>query len=147
MTEVVSAAAEPLPLDQGLEVLTTQQCLARLAGARLGRVGVTMGALPAIFPVNYVLRDGALYFRTGEGSKLTAALNSAVVAFEIDEADGIEHSGWSVLVVGRSELVDSHELESLGPLRVAPWPGGERTHVVRIVPQHISGRRISHGRT
>ena len=53
-----------------------------LARGEVGRVGITIGAFPAIFPVNYRLIDGAIVFRTAPGSKMSAAAQGAVVAFE-----------------------------------------------------------------
>ena len=39
-----------------------------------------------ITPVNYVLDGGTVTFRTDAGSKLSAALQGAAVAFEVDGA-------------------------------------------------------------
>jgi predicted nucleic-acid-binding protein len=35
----------------------------------------------AVLPVNFLINDGLIVLRTGEGSKLSAALRNAVVAF------------------------------------------------------------------
>lgn len=131
-------------VDRGLEVLTRDQCVALLGGKSLGRVGVTLAALPAILPVNYVVRGGFVYFRTGEGTKLAAAVDRTVVAFEVDDSDPAEHTGWSVLVVGRSEVVPAEELADLGALPVRPWPAGDRSHLVRVSMEKVSGRRVRH---
>ena len=53
----------------------------------LGRVAVTMDALPAIFPVDFPLVGDEIVFLTGEGTKLSAARLGKVVAFEADWAD------------------------------------------------------------
>lgn len=138
--------AELVLIDEGLELLTDEEALELLAGAEVGRVGVTMGALPAIFPVNYRVIDGAVVFRTGPGSKLRAATNGAVVAFEVDDHDRAERTGWSVLVVGRAEVV--HDLDvTLKALDAGlePLADGERGAIVRIEPTFVSGRRIVHG--
>ena len=127
-----------------LEELSESECRGRLARARLGRVGVTIGALPAILPVNYALLDGDIVFRTGEGTKLRAALERAVVAFEIDGIDEIERSGWSVLVVGHASTIRlAHDLEAARRLVLRPWAPGDRDRYVRITTGMISGRRIS----
>src|SRR4051794_31747685 len=90
---------------EGLEILSEDDCWRLLGTMAIGRVGVTIGALPAIFPVNYVLADGAIVFRTGEGTKLRAAVNRSVVVFEVDDADPVYHGGWSVQAVGVAEVV------------------------------------------
>ena len=128
-------------VDDGLELLDEEDCLRLLGSETLGRVGVSVGALPAIFPVNYALVNGDIVFRTGEGIKLRAALDHTIVAFEVDNADLELHQGWSVLVVGMAEEVSGQA----GPWdeRVpSPWAGGERPHLIRIHPELVSGRRI-----
>jgi len=130
-------------VDSGLELLTEAQCLELLGSAGLGRIGVSMAALPAIFPVNYCVHQGSIFFRTAEGTKLHAAAHRAVIAFEVDDADPVEHSGWSVLVIGRSEPVaEVAGGEGSGPLPVRAWAPGQRDHLVRINIDMISGRRI-----
>jgi nitroimidazol reductase NimA-like FMN-containing flavoprotein (pyridoxamine 5'-phosphate oxidase superfamily) len=130
-------------VDEGLELLTDETCWSLLRRSELGRVGVNVAALPAIFPVNYAVIDGAILFRTAPGSKLRAASDGAVVAFEVDGYDRDDRSGWSVLVVGSSEVV--HDLDVTGKVLAAglePWAGGRRTDIVRITPGFVSGRRI-----
>ena len=60
-------------IDEGLELLDETEAMRLLAHSEVGRVGITIGAMPAIFPVNYRLIDGSIVFRTAPGSKLTAA--------------------------------------------------------------------------
>ncbi len=130
-------------VDEGLELLSEETAMALLRVATIGRVGVTMGALPAIFPVNYGVIDDTIVFRTAPGSKLEAALRGAVVAFEVDDYDSHDRTGWSVLAIGPSEVV--HDLDVTFKLRdagVEPWAGGRRTNIVRIRPEMLSGRRI-----
>lgn len=127
----------------GLEVLSREESLALLASVPVGRVVYTDRALPAILPVNYVLDRDAVVFRTEPGSKLAAAMREAVVAFEADSFDATTHSGWSVMVVGRSRLVDDdHEIERLAKLDLGTWVQGNREHFVKIDLTQVSGRRI-----
>lgn len=128
----------------GLEVLDETECRALLAGSSLGRVAVTVGELPAIFPVNYALLDDDVVFRTAEGSKLRAALERAVVAFEIDGVDGGSRTGWSVLVVGHATaLWRRPDIERALALDLEPWAPGPRDRFVRMTTGTISGRRIA----
>jgi nitroimidazol reductase NimA-like FMN-containing flavoprotein (pyridoxamine 5'-phosphate oxidase superfamily) len=131
-------------IDQGLEILGEQECFDLLATRHVGRVAVTVGALPAIFPVNYALMGGTIVFRTGEGTKLSAALRNAVVAFEIDEFDGFAHGGWSVMAVGMARELDGAALDDARRLPLRPWADGERDRFVQVVPELVSGRRIVH---
>src|SRR4051812_12100415 len=127
-------------VDEGLEILNEDDCWRLMATKAVGRVGVTIGALPAIFPVNFVLGDGEIVFRTGEGTKLRAALNRSVVAFEVDDADPVYHGGWSVHAVGVAEVVSADDDPDVS---VAPWAPGQRDTLVRIRPELITGRRIT----
>jgi uncharacterized protein len=132
----------PVLVENGLELLTEEECRALLCTEVVGRIAVSVGALPAIFPVNYAVVDDDIVFLTGEGLKLRSALENTVVGFEVDSLDPALDYGWSVLVVGVAKEVTAGEREQLGPVRVSPWAGGDRTHMVRIHPELISGRRI-----
>ena len=129
-------------VDEGLE-LSEEDALRLLATRDVGRVGVTIGALPAIFPVTYRLVDGAIVFRTAPGTRLSAAADRAVVAFETDDYSPAGRAGWSVLVVGRAEIADDPALWT-EVLDAAPPPfaGASRRTIVRILPELVTGRRI-----
>jgi uncharacterized protein len=130
-------------IDEGLELLTEAQCWELLASSGVGRVGITIAGLPAILPVNYVQIDGDIVFRTSTGTKLHAATQRAVVAFEVDSYDPDAHEGWSVLLVGRSTNVSEETERADLEGQVSPaWADGNRTEFVRIKPEFISGRRI-----
>ena len=92
--------------------LGPDQCLDLLASRRVGRVGISIGALPVILPVNYAVFDHGVLFRTAAGTKLDAAVRGIVVAFEADAYDPDGRAGWSVLLVGKaSEVSDPVKLE------------------------------------
>lgn len=128
----------------GFEVLSRGECLSLLSQASIGRVGVTIGALPAVLPVNFCLVDGQVLFMTGQGTKLTAALRGTVVAFEVDWADDLTRHAWSVHIVGVSRLVKPEPADwaavELAGLR--PWVPMRGRHMVKITPEKISGRRF-----
>ena len=130
----------------GFEVLEEHACLEMLERGTVGRVGVSMESIPVILTVNYHFADGAIHFRTGEGSKLAAATRNAVVAFQIDEIDSVYHAGWSVLAVGMAkELKEPGDLAWASRLPLRAWAPGIREHFVRIVPEVVLGRRIIPG--
>ena len=66
------------------------------------------------------------------------------------EADSVEpalHTGWSVVVNGRGEVVmDPTEVQRLAEL-VHPWSRGERSNVVRIHIEQLTGRLYAGGVT
>jgi nitroimidazol reductase NimA-like FMN-containing flavoprotein (pyridoxamine 5'-phosphate oxidase superfamily) len=132
-------------VDEGLELLTEDEARELLAKGQVGRVGITIGALPAIFPVNYRIIDGAIVFRTSPGSKMSAAARGAVVAFEVDDYQLADRSGWSVLAVGPSEVIHDIDLTfKVLDSGLDPLVDGRCTAIVRIEPTFLSGRRIVH---
>ena len=130
-------------VDRGLEVLSEDDSARLLAAGVVGRIGVTVGALPAIFPVNYRVVDGVILFRTTRESTLANAADGAVVAFEVDDYELLDRSGWSVLAVGQAQVIDD---DMTVPTLAGPRPmvDGERAALVRIVPTFLTGRRIAH---
>jgi uncharacterized protein len=130
----------------GLEVLDRDECLRLLASATLGRIGFTSGALPTVLPVNFHLDGERILVRTGRGSKLDAALQNAVVAFEVDDFDPIYHSGWSVAVTGvATEISDPAEGDAARRKPVARWAPAGDAALLAISTEVVSGRRIAAG--
>jgi nitroimidazol reductase NimA-like FMN-containing flavoprotein (pyridoxamine 5'-phosphate oxidase superfamily) len=129
---------------QRLEVLDPTACIELLEHRGfVGRLAVIADGRPIIFPVNYIWDHESVVFCTAGGTKLNAIVGGADVAFEIDDSAPLHHSGWSVLVQGRAEIIDDRgEIGRLrqGPLH--PWAKGARANWVRIRPREISGRRI-----
>jgi nitroimidazol reductase NimA-like FMN-containing flavoprotein (pyridoxamine 5'-phosphate oxidase superfamily) len=125
--------------------LRPDDCADLLAWSMLGRLGVIVDGQPEIFPVNYVYEPdtGSVAFATSPGTKLYLALNSPAVAFEVDDVDPDGEGGWSVLIVGRAEVItDSEHVVRLARERCARWGTGESLTWVRIVPSKLTGRRI-----
>jgi hypothetical protein len=57
------------------------------------------------------------------GTKLHAALSWTWVAFEIDEVEDDGSGAWSVMVVGRAEVVtDAGKIAGLASARHVLWP-------------------------
>ena len=136
-----------LPLDHsGLAVLPREECLRKLAGARVGRLAFVSHGEPVILPVNHGLDGDAVVFRTATGAKLLAADQELPVAFEVDGFDADRRSGWSVLVRGVAVTVeDPEQVKRLNLLGVWPWADlVERTHWVRIRMFSITGRQTVH---
>ena len=130
-----------------LEVLSTAESQRLVAGEEIGRLALPTGGTPEIFPVNYAVSDDEIIFRTDEGLKLTLA-ERGQVAFEVDGLDTEAREGWSVVIKGRAEEVTVHDQpalrERVSTLALYPWAEGDRGHWVRIRPNQISGRRITH---
>ncbi|MEV1199515.1 pyridoxamine 5'-phosphate oxidase family protein [Microbispora rosea] len=134
-----SAAAYPV-----LHALEPRECLRLVAPGGVGRVAFTGPTGPVVLPVNYTIHRGNVVFRTRLGGSIgEGALESAttMIGFEVDHIDEARREGWSVLIQGPACPVAPGELPVPG---LEPWPGGDRGLYIRIVPRHITGRRI-HG--
>jgi nitroimidazol reductase NimA-like FMN-containing flavoprotein (pyridoxamine 5'-phosphate oxidase superfamily) len=127
----------------GLEVLDHSESLRLLATARLGRIGISINALPMVLPVNFCCDGRQILVRTGAGAKLDAATSDAVVAFEVDEVTPESRSGWSVVVRGVArELTDPDEVAAARRLPLERWISGTDDRIVAISLDLVSGRRI-----
>src|SRR4051794_21633110 len=98
--------------------LSRDECLRLLASRRFGRFAHVESARALdVVVVNYLSHpDGSVLFRTGPGPKLSAAERRDVVAFQIDDIDEQQHTGWSVLVVGRARRLSQAEVRRLTAL-------------------------------
>jgi uncharacterized protein len=135
----------PVEIDRnGLEILSHQQCLRLLGTQVLGRIGITVDALPVVLPVNYRLCSDQIVIQTERGTRLAHATASrAVVAFEVDEidADGL---GWSVAFTGiTSEINDRDLLSQLRSMPFTRWVRHADDRYVSISVDDASGRRIT----
>jgi len=125
----------------GLEVLSRDECLRLLSGARTGRVGFHAGALPFVLPVTFAVDDLAIVVGVRVGSQLDDATRDAVVAFEADDIDPSEGTAWSVSVTGvTSDITDPTELAHVRSLGLGDWTGGATGRFIRISTDLISGR-------
>lgn len=128
-----------------LTEIPMHECVALLSKSWVGRLALDAGGHPDIFPVNHVVdaRDSSILFPTRVGTKLHAALRCPIVAFEVDGIDPDDGSGWSVVLLGRAELLsDEDTIAWATARRAAPWAIHEQSQWLRIRPVQITGRRI-----
>src|SRR6187551_1413023 len=89
-----------------VEHLGTTACTELLTGTSVGRLAVDIAGRPEIFPINYVMADGAIVFRTAAGTKLAGAALMHHVAFEIDGFEPSTRTAWSVVVKGWAREIE-----------------------------------------
>lgn len=130
----------------GIRTLSKQECLDLLATVPIGRVGLTLNALPVIFPVNFTLSGDSVIFGSMAGSTLSRATDGAVAAFQADSYDPANRSGWTVMAVGQALHI--RDAETLGRLELEgelpePWALGELgERYFQITLSGVSGHRI-----
>jgi nitroimidazol reductase NimA-like FMN-containing flavoprotein (pyridoxamine 5'-phosphate oxidase superfamily) len=134
-----------------LERLDEAECVRLISPGGIGRLVFAGRFDLTVLPVNYVLHDGAILFRTAEAGSTDEDLRTGIehaeyrVAFEVDEIDAESHEGWSVLIQGPAHhLDDPSERAAAIAADVEPWAGGEREHFIKIIPARVTGRRIRH---
>jgi nitroimidazol reductase NimA-like FMN-containing flavoprotein (pyridoxamine 5'-phosphate oxidase superfamily) len=132
-----------------LQVLSAAECRHLLSTRRIGRLGLAGGRFPLILPVNYALDGDVIVVRT-DSRAILAAADHGRVAFEVDEIDERARRGWSVVAQAVAQEVTAADRDDLlartRASGVEPWAPGERGHWIRLVPLHLTGRRIVPGR-
>jgi len=121
-------------MDEDGSLIPEQECWELLASASVGRVALSIHALPAILPVQYYLDGRTLAVCLGHRELPERALN-AVVAFAADAIDPQTRSGWSVQVQGRCATPGQPRIDA-----DCGWPAAGQ--VVQIEPEIISGYRV-----
>lgn len=146
---VTRTVFDPIDFEQsGGEPLSRAQCLRLLGTAKVGRLGLTVGALPVVVPVDYRLWRDRVVFRTAEGSRLHTATTDAVVAFEVDALGTGEPWGWSVVVTGVardvSGLVDAADAAraELGFRPGGWWTNSTRDRFLTVPTDVVAGCRL-----
>lgn len=131
-----------------MEILSKDECMALLAKADVGRLAVAAAGDIDIFPLNFVIDDEKLMFRSAEGTKLIEVVLAGRVAFEVDGYEPEDGKAWSVVVKGVAELLDRFpEIYHAQDLPLFPWNASPKERFVRITPESVSGRRFQVART
>ena len=127
-----------------IEILKEDEALELMGDHQLGRLVVRIKDDCDSYPLNYVVNEGKIYFRTAEGSKLfTVSINDRVL-FEADEHT--EDKAWSVIVKGRARILQrTDEIQEADELPLKPWLPTLKYNYVEITPEEISGRRFQLG--
>ena len=127
-----------------IEHLSDDASWAFLMSETVGRLAVSVGAHPDIFPLNYIGHEGKVYFRTAEGTKLLELTVNANVAFEADGYD--ETSAWSVVVIGTARAIESQgTIDILNALPLHPFAPTLKYVWVEITPTDVRGRSFEMG--
>lgn len=123
-----------------LTELSREECYELLASRSVGRVAFVVHDSPVVLPVNHSVDGDDIVFRTSPRTELGRRMIDGQVAFEVDDFDEFNQSGWSVLVQGSVEYDDP--AVPLPPDEARPWAEGVRNLVVRIRPRLVTGRRL-----
>jgi nitroimidazol reductase NimA-like FMN-containing flavoprotein (pyridoxamine 5'-phosphate oxidase superfamily) len=128
--------------DEAVTEMTQDECWHLLEHAEVGRLALSVRDEVDIYPLNFVVSEGALHFRTSPGSKLAELTANPRVALEADRYDDIAAA--SVIVKGLAERLElQSEIDAADELPLHPWIPTLKYRWVRIVPTRITGRRFT----
>ena len=141
--EAIRARIMPRPR-QTLDLIP-DECWELLRGTSIGRVVFTMRALPAIRPVNHVIDGHTIVIRSHLGSAITghSSRDGAVVCYEADDINPVQHTGWSVIATGMARLVTDPDAISRYQQMLEPWVARSMDQVIAITPGTITGIRLT----
>jgi nitroimidazol reductase NimA-like FMN-containing flavoprotein (pyridoxamine 5'-phosphate oxidase superfamily) len=126
--------------------MTRKECLDALGSKGVGRLAYTTYDGPRVIPVNYVLTEDGVIFRTVPDGEVARHALDTRCAFEIDETDEFFEAGWSVLVVGVAQLLTEADFRRLRYGRIPePWAAGPRVLFVKVPLLQLSGRQLLSG--
>ena len=128
--------------DTGSEHLEAEECWSLLRRQEVGRLAFAVGDDVEIFPVNHLVDEKTVLFRTAPGTKLVETGRGKNVAFEVDGWS--DEAAWSVVLHGRAEELDyPSALRHAKRSGLESWAPDEKSHYVRITPTRLTGRRFA----
>lgn len=122
-------------------ILTAYDCWGLLETQEIARIAWATTDGVAVVPVNYTVVDGALWFRAQSSSALGRQCQGGRVTVEVDHLDRADRAAWSVVVTGRAEPVDIHDVPDQA-MEMRLWPAGAYSLFVRVEPDDVTGRRL-----
>lgn len=126
-----------------VEELSESACWALLRDVPIGRIALQGARDIEVFPVNFVVDDGTVVFRTAHGTKLALIGDGVRCTFEADDIDVVERLVWSVVIKGAALPVARHDaIAAAFDLDVPTWQDGPKPTYVRIRSDVVSGRRF-----
>ena len=120
--------------------LHPEECWEFLRDREFGRIALHLLDEVHIVPINYVVDDHRLLFRTAEGSKLLGLKMNADVAFEVDEIEN--EIAISVVVRGQAHELTGDRARLVEQLPLRPWVDTPKMRIVAIQATEITGRRF-----
>lgn len=133
------AARHPVQ-DPRTRELTLDECWTVLGDAGIGHLAQRANPVGVdIVPINYLVTDRELFFRSAPGTKLKNLLHHPYVAVQVER---LRDDAWfSVVVKGKAiRLGSDEEIERSGILDLNPAQPGDKFNYVRITPDSITGR-------
>lgn len=118
--------------------LSRIQCLRLLNTAAVGRVIVYHHSFPVVRPVPFRLFGDHILMPVRPGGRIaTAAQSHAVLALQADRLDSAGIAGWSVVVTGIADVINS---DLAGAHGHGSWVPRGRSTLLRLPVEDVIGR-------
>jgi uncharacterized protein len=117
--------------------ISEAQCWQLLGTASVGRLSLSMNALPAIFPVQYYLDEDRVAACLGGFEIPERSAHNAVVSFSADQIDEQTRSGWTVNVIGLSTF--DYRIDGSRNMCGEPTSG----QIVHLEPRIVTGHWLN----
>lgn len=125
-------------------VLSESECWELVSAQSVGRLVTHVGEVVDVVPINYVVDDESIVFRTAAGSKLSGLTINDAVVFEVDAFDEVR--GWSVVLRGRARALETEaEIAAAADLPLQPMVPTLKPTFVRVRVDSVSGRAFRFG--
>lgn len=125
-------------------IMSEEECWERLRSTPIGRVAMSIGNEVEVFPVNYEVKEDAIFLRTAEGTKLFGIAIGRPVAMEIDDWDDVQ--GWSVIAKCTARMLDhEEEKREADGVSLQAWVPTRKNVIVKLTPTKVSGRVFTFG--
>ena len=118
----------------GVAHVCEDECWALLRTASVGRLALSVRALPAILPVQYYVGESEIAVCLGFFDVPASAVTNTVVAFAADSIAPVRRCGWTVQVQGTGRLD-----QALAD--VVDCDDSVRGRIVHLTPVIITGYR------
>jgi nitroimidazol reductase NimA-like FMN-containing flavoprotein (pyridoxamine 5'-phosphate oxidase superfamily) len=115
-------------------------CLMLLGTRQVGRIALS-GEEPFVVPVNFIVVDDLVVFRSDPSSHAARSVGTAVV-FEVDAVDIGHEAGWSVLVRGLLQDITGRLQDEPDAQRLHTWAPGDKSRWLAIHLGNVTGRWV-----
>ena len=136
------APAVDEPDDETRE-LTHTECWKILGTSGIGHLALRSYPVGVdIMPINYLIADRQLFFRSAPGTKLEDLVQHPHVAVQVERLD--DGNWFSVVLKGPAQrLASDEDIERSGILDLIPAQRGDKFNYVRVIPDAITGRTFA----
>jgi nitroimidazol reductase NimA-like FMN-containing flavoprotein (pyridoxamine 5'-phosphate oxidase superfamily) len=121
------------------EKIGVDECWRLLDSNTVARLAVADDLGPDIFPINYLVSAGALFFRSAPGKKIVSLTRRPEVAVEIDGTEGGKR--FSIVIRGTvHRLDDEARMHESGVLDLPTMTAPTKWNYFEVTPRTVEGR-------